>query len=259
MQITALYKIFRGYEFFEASIRSIYQWVDRIVFVSSEIGWDGSRGNNTLEVVKKYDDFLNKIHIINFDTHDQGEQYAKGMEFIQRETKTDWVLLIDSDEVWDDSAWIKAMNFLRTAPPRINCFCSSMHTYIKTPRYRVADDKGMQVKPRVFVRSHIGNIGIRGSSVTPMKMMDGVYVHHFALVRDSLDEVFRKMTSSRIGDRHVPPLVDLNKWKAETWDKIPGPAQHYYQGCQGIWEKTIEVTKEDLPPSIWKLMEEKYA
>ena len=87
MTIVALYKTFRGKEFLVPSIQSIYNHCDYLVFVSSEIGWDGEAGNNTLEVVSAFPDPLNKIRIIKHDTTSQKEQYSKGMEYIKKEAE----------------------------------------------------------------------------------------------------------------------------------------------------------------------------
>jgi glycosyltransferase involved in cell wall biosynthesis len=250
MNITALYKIFRGPEFLRESIASIYNHVDNILFVSSDIGWDGTTGNNTLEVVKNYNDPLLKIWVEGFNTRLQGAQYDFGINYIRENFRADWVLLIDSDEVWDETSWESAIDELGSAPDCVNGYTASMYTYIKSPLYRIEDKGRRQVRPRIFVRSNVDNIGIRGSGVAPVRYMPGVNIHHFALVRDSIEEVFRKMKTSHVGDKHPLSLVDLDKWKREVWDLIPGPAYHYYDGCQAIWEKTIEISIEQLPEAV---------
>lgn len=258
MKIIALYKIFRGHEFFRQSLESIYKWVDGIVAVSSNIGWDGSTGNNTLNIIQEYPDPLKKITVLEYDSREQNNQYAEGLRYIQKIYGKDvWILLVDSDEVWDDKSWLAALPQIQSTPVYISAYIAKMHTYIKSPLYRVADDKGLQVKPRVFVRADVSGINTRGASIGPARMLDGVCIHHFALVRDSLDEIFQKMTTSRIGDGHRPPLVNLEKWKKETWDRIPGPAAHYYAGCERVWERTIRIESSELPLSIQKLLEVK--
>lgn len=252
MNITALYKVFRGREFFEASLKSIYNHVDKIVIVSSEISWTGETGNNTREVAETFPDPLKKIFILKHDTKDQLDQYRVGMQHIKLMHGCDWVLLIDSDEVWDEASWEIATETLWNSTREINGYSASMHTYIKEVKFRVDDSKNLQVRPMVFIRPSVSNFGIRGNGVTPWRYIPGIYIHHFALVRDSVEEVFAKFRTSQIGDKHQPGIVDLDKWKAEVWDKIPGPAYHYYRGCEQIWEKTIEVTNEDLPVTVRK-------
>jgi glycosyltransferase involved in cell wall biosynthesis len=250
VNIVALYKIFRGREFLEASIASVYNHVDKIVFVSSNIGWDGKDGNNTEAVARAYPDPLKKIVVLKHDTTDQEAQYRIGQQFVMAHYKPDWVLLIDSDEVWTEMAWERAMEYLFNAPADVQAFTCNMHTYIKDVLYMVDDTYGTQVKPTIFTRPMCICQGIRGNGADPRRFMAGVTVHHFALVRDDIDEVFRKMTTSRVGDRYAPPLVHLETWQAEVWDKIPGPAYHYYVGCAGVWQKTIEVDRDLLPYSV---------
>jgi glycosyltransferase involved in cell wall biosynthesis len=258
LKICALYKIYRGKEFLIESLQSIYNHVDKLVFVSSDTGWDDSHDNNTVELLEAWqgiNDIFKKIVIIKTSTNSQDRQYQIGMEYI-RSIGADWILLIDSDEVWDAPSWEKAQDQLWDASPEVNGFYASMHTYIKSPFYRVIGDR--QVKPMVFVRPTIARFGIRGNGTTPSRYMTDVFVHHFALVRDSIEEVFWKMRTSIVGDKHAFPLVDLDKWKTDVWDKIPGPASHYFVGCDGVWEKTVEISKEELPITVLKtLMETK--
>jgi hypothetical protein len=250
MRITALYKIWRGKEFLIPSIKSIYNHVDKIVFVSSDIGWNGNTGNNTFEVVEKYkneNDSYNKIEIIVFDTPSQEEQYDIGMKYIEKNVECDWVLLIDSDEVWDEIAWSNAKDWIFDKSKSINGFRCYMHTYIKDVKYRVSDEGHTQVAPVVFIRKSVGMLGIRGNATPGLSLMNNVFVHHFALVRDTIDEVFLKMRTSIVGDKHPYQLVDLDKWKREVWDNIPGVAYHYYEMCSGVWNRTIEINNNELP------------
>jgi hypothetical protein len=81
--------------------------------------------------------------------------------------------------------------------------------------------------------------------------MAGVYVHHFALVRDSVEEIFRKIRTSGFGDK--AGVIDLDIWKRDVWDKIPGPAYHYQIGGAGVWQNTVEVDEKELPITVRSL------
>ena len=70
MKITELCKTFRGDECLEAMIRSIYDYVDHIVFVNSEISWKHNikgntqnEGNTCKDIIKRLmiEEKLNKI------------------------------------------------------------------------------------------------------------------------------------------------------------------------------------------------------
>ena len=105
MRIIALYKTFSGEEFVEASIESIYNSVSEIVMVHSNVSWSGEKGNTVLPVVQRWaeeKDKKNKIINLVGDFRDQNAQYNHGLSFIRRKLGFyDFVLLIDTDEVWD--------------------------------------------------------------------------------------------------------------------------------------------------------------
>ena len=62
MKIVALYKTFSGNEFIEDSLNSIYNYVEKIVCVNSNISWSNSVGNT---VHSKVMDWKNKYDIEN--------------------------------------------------------------------------------------------------------------------------------------------------------------------------------------------------
>ena len=87
LKIVALCKTFRGEEFVEAMIESIYNEVEAIVFVNSNISWVGERGNTVKQAVESWrlkNDVAGKIFQIDFDSINQIDQYEFGFNCIKR-------------------------------------------------------------------------------------------------------------------------------------------------------------------------------
>lgn len=249
MKIVSLYKIWRGDEFLIPSIESNYRHVYKMVFVSSDISWSGEHGNNTKEVVlqwKSKNDFLNKIVVIDMDTTRQDIQYNFGIDYINREIpECDWIQVVDSDEVWDDIAWEKSMDYLFFGAHNVNAVNCSMYTYVKKQFYRVIGNG--EVCPVVFVRPFVGYQGTRFSLVRPLGSIS-CRVHHFALVRRDINEIVVKLKNSIIGDNDSSRLCDVDMWIKNVWDNIPiGNVYHYIKGCENIWQGITVVKPECIP------------
>lgn len=236
MKIISLYKIWRGKELLTESIESNYHHVDGMVFVSSEISWTGKKGNNTREVVSQWKekyDYANKIHIVDFNTIDQKEQYVEGVRTVrQKFPDHDWIQVVDSDEVWNEEAWVKSIGHFHNEGGLWPAFRCAMITYMKT-RNIIIEGKDC-VKPIAFVKAGFDYINCRFSNVRSLFMND-VIIDHYGLVRDSWQEIYDKIHNCQVGDG-VTRLVDMNRWKKEVWDKAPdGECYHYYVGCENLW------------------------
>lgn len=250
--IVALYKIWRGHEFVIPSIESIYPYVGKILMISSDIGWNRESGNTVAPIVcewVKKNDLDKKVTILGFDSTDQDAQYKFGMKEIRRRFPTcEWVLLIDTDEVWDDEGIRTARDKYLRQSGNVHCFRCCMYGYIKDIHYRIIEANGC--KPPVFVRPWAKWDGVRGNKVGPACLMEDVYVHHITAVRDREEDVFKKFFTSSIGDGNVP-MVDMNLWKKEVWDKIPDVQNfHYNCGSEKVWKGIEVISDEQLPLSL---------
>jgi hypothetical protein len=156
-------------------------------------------------------------------------------------------MLIDSDEVWDDENWVKAMRYLNR-DRGISAYRCYLKSYIKSPFYLI-DDKRQGCKPHIFVRPDVEFKGVRGCGITPNEIMYDVFAHHFTAVKYKEEDVFKKCITSTLGDGAT--LVDMEKWKREVWANIPNVSNfHYNRGSEHIWKGIIKVGIEDLPKSI---------
>jgi len=247
LNIISLYKIWRGNEFLIESIESNYFHVDAMVFVSSDVSWNGETGNNTEQLVlewKATNDHRDKIHIVHRHTTDQAEQYKAGLEYIRTLPQCDWIQIVDSDEVWDETAWMNAITHLHCFGRRYNAFACTMQTFIKSREFLI-DESEACVRPTVFVKAGSPYVGCRFNGVLPCYKMQSVQIDHYSLVRDSWEDVLKKITTSQRGDGQRT-LVNMEDWKRRVWDKIPdGEHYHPYPECANIWKGFKRVEAQD--------------
>jgi len=108
-RIVACYIVLNEEEFIEASLESIYDFVDKIIIVEGgndfavKAGWcDSSKrsSDRTVERIEALPDSENKIELIQGDWKTKTEQRNA---YAQRLHPGDWMLLMDGDEVFLDS------------------------------------------------------------------------------------------------------------------------------------------------------------
>gem|GEM_PF-4346803 len=258
LRIVGLCKTFSGNEFITAAIEEAYPFLERFVFVNSDVGWTGERGNTVKPVVEtwqKEHDVDKKILHLDCSLQTQVEQYAIGYDYIRTNLDPDWIMVFDTDEVWDSISLNTAMNILKKAT-LFNGVAAHMHTYLKSPLYRVCPPE--YCKPTVFVRPiHHTLLGIRGNSVSPRLISDDLYFHHFTYVRDNEEDIFKKIQTSLLGDQEDVPfthLVDMEKWRETKWKNILRSKNlHTTANFESSWYQCKRVTVEDLPVSCRKL------
>lgn len=269
MKIVALCKTFAGEEWIEAMTLSIYRYVDKIVFVNSEVSWTGAKGNTCKLVInnmktgimrgRKSRNFIeekidkeDKIISLNYDTIDQNRQCQLGYKYIQKHVPCDYVMLIDTDEVWDDYDMQQAILFIKTHPEHL-AYRTAIYTYIKSPYWRV--DPIEPLRPVSFIRADLKDMGnsARACNLSNVVMQDKdgkhVFYHHFVYVRDTFNKVLEKIISSHVSEN--TRYMDMSLWIPRVWNLLPRVfvknGFHPAIGYQENWQNIEVVKKEQLP------------
>lgn len=255
MKVVALCKTFGGHEWVQAMAYSIYDHVDNIVFVNSDVSWTGARGNKCRGEIEKIEDKQNKIRVLEFDTHNQMAQVMYGYNYIQDKLPCDYVMLIDTDEVWDGNQLIQAKEFLAKNPEKI-AYRTRMYTYLKTPFYRVSPVEPLL--PVSFVNMKQGNLGgLPRACDLPYIRTTGrnerdIFFHHFVYVRENFNSVLEKIISSHVSEEKN--YADMSVWIPEVWNRLPDIDNFYKTkgihpgiGFAKNWRNLAQVVLADLP------------
>ena len=251
MNIVALTKTYRGHEFAIASLECIYEHVAAVVYIHSDTAWTGERAGNTVrpliaEWVEK-NDKAGKIVQIDYDSAEQGEQYARGWNYINDEIDHDWIMLHDTDEIYCRADMERALGHLERIPATFRGACVQMDAYMKSPLYRVAPRYGL--RPVVFVRRAVVLSGTRGSDVRPRFFMADVTMHHFTSVRHSLSAVWQKHVASCSTENE--PMREQAEWVEQVWNRLPRAQNIAPLTAYGnIWKGVQVITPEQLPEAV---------
>lgn len=251
--IVALCKTFSGHEFVTAMLDSIYEFVAAIVLVHSDTGWDGQGKNTVRPVMEEWAAFYEtygKVHNLNCPVSGQEAQYAWGLEQVRKVASPDFIMLIDTDEVWGKEDLSNAIALLKRADSSIVRFTCGMYTYIKSPFFRITPPE--LCHPTVFLRNtkSLKIEGPRGSRTAgPVVHWPGIAFHHFTYVRETEAAVFAKIKTSTIGDGCE--TVDLEKWRREKWDQLPDAVDlHTTVGMAHSWRRVTEISPYELPECV---------
>lgn len=267
MRIVALCKTFGGYEWVEPMIMSIYDHVDKIVFVNSEISWIGRLGNTCKPLIdkfKKTKDKEDKIISLDYNSIDQLDQCEYGYRYIQENLNCDFVMLIDTDEVWDDFHLNNAKTFL-DKHPMYYAYTSALYTYIKSPFYRIMPVEPM--RPVVFISPNLKSLGKHSRCFDvdykvdmdimvdpPLKQgTPAIAFHHYVYVRNDFNTILEKIISSHVSENRY--YEDMSWWIPEIWNNIPNVPTKYKDGFHpaigfnGNWKK-VEIIDKSLMPRV---------
>lgn len=248
IKIVVLVKTFRGEEFLEPMVISVAPFVDKIVFVNSEISWTGRRGNTCKPVIEKLKrEFKDKIISLDYNINSQKEQVDYGFNYIRKHIPYDFLLLQDTDEVWNYEDLNKAIQYIQDTP-QYSVFRVQMYTYIKSPFWRVWPIE--KLKPIVFVSNKISTLGESSRAhdyhKEAHKLPPDIHLHHFIYVRKDFNTVLEKIISSHSSEN--TEYMDMSKWIPNVYNKMPNVKNfHPSKGFEHFWQELIIVQKTMLP------------
>ena len=259
MKIVAFYKVWSGEEFLIPSLLSIYKHVYKIVLLTSDISWIGGNGNPAIEQIEKFKqefDTEKKIFHINHDEPNQLKHCMYGYNWIKERwgDKIDWVQLIDSDELWDDTNYTKAIQHLERNPNH-NAYRTHMYTYVKSVNFRIEPPEPL--KPVCFIKPNLKDMGMepRGCAIKPFDMIDCT-CHHYVFVRGHFNKVLEKLVQSHVSEKQ--PYESMDKWIVNVWNTLPNVPESWTRNRGGFhpaigfgrnW-KSIKIIGENEMPEI---------
>lgn len=263
MKIVALIKTWSGQEWLKACIDSIYPHVYKIVLLTSDISWIGGRDNPSIPVIEdieQHNDPDQKIIHINHDEPNQMKHCMYAYSYIKNSLDCDYVQLIDSDELWSNADYKKAIEFL-TANPDYNAYRTNMYTYVKSALYRV--DPPEPLKPVCFIKPNLPDMGMepRGCAIKPFIMMPDVWCHHFVFVRAHFNHVLEKLIQSHVSEKQ--PYESMDRWIPEVWNKLPNynksmfpNGAHPAIGFGAHWKRLKQIEIKELPECLFSKYKE---
>jgi len=129
---------------------------------------------------------------------------------------TDYVFIIDADELWDKDDLQKAISMLK-ANPQVELLRTRCYTYWKTPDWRITPPEPLH--PTVAIKRTVNFTQCRNTDAQIVQDAPDMYFHHFSYVGDDA-RIQRKIELlSRADAKDMHPVIETwynNVWKAWT-------------------------------------------
>ena len=250
-KLVALYKAYRGGEWFRASLESVAPYVDGVVVAASEVAWAGGEAalpNNCHAPLggwrQSYQDM--PLVLLRWHWSDQVDQYNAGLEAIaERFGPNTAVLIVDTDELWPEESLL-ALKCAIKEHPDATVFRAPIRTYVKSPLYQVwpieAARHVVALGSADKIRCQRGRFQGVGRGV----VVEEAVFDHYSYVRQDVMEIrakFRNTSSQE--DR-----PNDEAWLADVWPKIPCVQNfHMTPGEERVWGGVKILAPAALPQS----------
>lgn len=248
--LIALYKAYRGGEWFETSLESIHSEVAGVVVVAASKPWSNSifqLPENCLEPLNRFMRRHPELPVvIAAQEGNQGAQYKKGLEVIEEQFGlTPGVLVIDTDEVWETWA-LRMLRSVMTEDKAHHYFRCRLHNYIKRPYWRITPQEPH--RPVVGLRNAKATYSKGRFAGQPSVLYRDIALsyHHFPLVRSDETEILHKLHNTASQDGPC-----RSNWLEEVWNKLPaGKNIHPARGYERCWQGVEVIDPLKLPPIV---------
>lgn len=120
MRITAAMIVLNGDHALKQSLQSIYNFADEIVIAEGPVKFWQDRGikrstDLTLEIIHNFHDPDRKIKLISSSYSEKDEQFSAALSLMSK--SPDYLLQVDSDEVWSEKSLLGLKNLLNDRKP----------------------------------------------------------------------------------------------------------------------------------------------
>lgn len=249
--LVALTKVYRGGEWFRASLESMRPHIQGVVAIQATRPYrpGPARPENTSSVLCEFAAARTEVKVITevLDVADQAEHYLRGLELIRQNFGNDaGVLVIDSDEVWTDEGIAVVAEEIRRG--RESYYVSRLYDYIRHPLWQATNEAGPFViglsspNPPARVRTRFGGWQLQSYHKFP----DHIRMHHFTLVREDESEIAEKMANCAHADGAYHP-----DWMSRVWAQLPaGTNLHPSPGWEKTWPCIQIVSEDQLPKAV---------
>jgi len=144
MKFGAVFCIYDDHEYLEISLESIKDKLDKVLFLISDIPWNGQKSDNssTIEKVKELCKNNKNFELIQSHWTNEIDQRNFGLSNFYNE-KIDYCFIIDSDEIYHSFHFDNIKQFIKQNP-QVSAFHIEWNTYWSKQYYVIAPRESYQ-------------------------------------------------------------------------------------------------------------------
>lgn len=212
MRVGAIYAVFNEEDYIEQSLKSIYNYVDRIaICLNTGRPWFGPRieKDRTQEILENFVDKENKIVLIKGEWENGTIQRSRALDAIRYDV--DFSLVIDGDEMFRQKDIENLLGEIESHP-YIGQFKIAVYTYWKSPRHRIDPPEPVPALIATKITHWTTFIGERETNEIPVVTIDRekAVLHHFSYAK-SPKKIFEKINYSAHAHEMYPD------WYQQVW------------------------------------------
>lgn len=229
MNFGAVYCLYDDTEYLEVSLYSVSKYLNQVLFLISDVPWNGTKIDNS-STVKKVQELCEKnknYKLIQGHWTNEIDQRNFGLSLFSKQG-IDFSFVIDSDEVYKEQHFVNIINFIITNQ-QIQAFHLEWNTYWKKDYYRINPREDF--KPLIcvktnnflftFIRGGVTNVHRSGEFVLTSNDKTYNYAlippnvaicYHLSYARD--DEYMKRKLET---NSHAPEFI--KNWYEEIWEK----------------------------------------
>lgn len=204
MKLGAIIPVLNEWRFLPAVAGQLFKIVDHIIILRNTISQ--SRAPVKFGPVPQLD---SRIKIIQGTWDDEAIQRNFGINYLCNDLKCDYVLTIDSDEIFLDNDLLALQSVCNTNIHK--AIGGRLWTYWKTPEYRIDPPEG--IVPCIAVKKNVHFLHHR--ALNEYLFQSNIWFHHLSYVRTN-DDLKEKL---RIFGHSTEVLPDWYKKIWKRWDK----------------------------------------
>jgi len=247
-RFVAQYKLFFSEEWLEVSVKSVVDYMYKILFVVSNVAWGDDpknpkiSGDNLEPILNKLKTkYPEKVIIIRGDYNKQLMHVQTGLDYIKKEIpEATHCLYIDGDEIYTKQQITTLLGLAKRFKYFNKAIRINYNTYFKTIYYKVWPIK----YPTALVLFPILPwVKYRNSRNVNAKIEDipSLFYEHPGYVRNSEQKMKDKIKA------HMETEQINGDWYHDVWVNWTPEHTNFHPTTPEFWEKVIPVKKEELP------------
>ena len=259
MKFGAVYCIYDDHEYLETSLDSIKKYLNKVLFLISDVPWNGKVADNS-ETIKKIKELCSKnknFELIQGHWENEIDQRNFGLSRFFAEN-IDIAVIIDSDEIYHELHFVNILNFIQQNP-QFAAFHIEWNTYWKKSYHRIHPREYYKpviaVKVSSFLFDHI-RAGTTAIIRTPLAILKTQGEYNYVLISPEI--AFCYHLSYARTDEHMKRKLETNShapefikdWYDKVWNRWQFQMRNLHPVTPQQYQIAVEENITTLPAAL---------
>jgi len=259
MKFGVLLPVYDDDEYLEVAIESVQNNVDTILFLISDVPWEGKKSDNTAIInrIKELCAKNDKFELVEGHWENEVDQRNFGLSHFFK-NGIDYAVFLDSDMIHHEPYFINMMNYVKQYP-QVDAFHMHWNTYWKKDYYRIYPMESyksvcfMKVKKFLFTNKAEGITSIMR---TPAGILQTQGKYNYMLIPETVGFCFH-MSYART-DEYLKRKIEtsphnvefVENWYENVWKKWTPNMQDLHPVTPSEYKIAVKEDLINFPPRL---------